>query len=162
MKHLFVPYKLALLAKEKEFEEPCFAYYQQFNIPTPTFHFGIIQHHQNENYKGNNWNKIDKDFQLTDYINNNFVSAPLYQQLIDWFREKYDIVIEITRQKYFDTYANSYAYEAICKVYKNKELDGSVVIRNNKNNHIFYSYKEAHQCAILKSIQIIKEKGIES
>lgn len=93
MKKLFVPYKLALLAKEKGFDEPCFAYYQQFNIPTPTFHFGIIQHHQNENYKGNNWNKIDKDFQLTDYINNNFVSVPLYQQLVDWFREKHKIAI---------------------------------------------------------------------
>jgi hypothetical protein len=26
MKHLFVPYELALKLKEKEFNEPCFAY----------------------------------------------------------------------------------------------------------------------------------------
>ena len=81
-----------------------------------------------------------------------------YCLIIDWLREKHDIVIEIVRQKYFDTYANSYAYEVVCKVYKNKELEGSVVIRDNKNNHIFYSYEEAREQAILKAIELCQNK----
>ena len=87
---------------------------------------------------------------------NNIKKRIEYSLIIDWFREKYDIVIEIFRQKYFDTYVNSYAYETICKVYKNRELDGSVVIRDNKNSHIFYSFEEAREQAILKAIELCK------
>ena len=81
-----------------------------------------------------------------------------YSLIIDWLRNEHDIVIEIVRKKYFDTYVNSYAYEVVCKVYKNKELEGSVVIRDNKNNHIFYSYEEAREQAILKCIELCQKE----
>lgn len=67
MKHLFVPYEIALLAKEKGFNQECLAEYSGFSkelfmpksaISTP----------------------ID-------------VPSPLYQQIVDWFREEHKIVV---------------------------------------------------------------------
>ena len=138
MEKQFVTYIIALKLKELGFDEECFGWYginKEFIFPANN-----TLHSANSKMS----NSLIK------------CSAPLWQQVIDWFREKYDIVIEIVRQKYFDTYANSYAYEVVCKVYKNKELEGSVVIRDNKNNHIFYSYEEAREQAILKCIELCK------
>lgn len=69
MKHLFAPYEIAALAKGKNFNEPCFA-------------------------------KFDKDRNNTFQLNAGpargmgyHTSAPLYQQLVDWFRENKKIHI---------------------------------------------------------------------
>lgn len=79
MKHLFVPYKLALLAKEKGFNEPTRDYYRA----TGSGPF-------DENGKYINWND---DSKLETAGGMTYVSAPLYQQLVDWFREEFNIVI---------------------------------------------------------------------
>ena len=72
MKHLFIPYELAIIAKEKGFDKQCLAFY---------------------NGKGDEMlQSIDTDFinfRSTGYC----TTAPLYQQIIDWFREKYNISI---------------------------------------------------------------------
>jgi len=72
MKHLFAPYNLSLLAKEKWFNEPCLRYYN-------------VGHNK------------DAPIRLSMFKNEQMgsVSAPLYQQLVDWFREKhqYNIVV---------------------------------------------------------------------
>ena len=149
MKKQFVTYEIALKLKELGFDEECFA----------IFFRAILNNGRTVNYISDDWespfykNRTNSESNSVD-----IVSAPLWQQVIDWLRDEHDIVIEIVRQKYFDTYANSYAYEVVCKVYKNKELEGSVVIRDNKNNHIFYSYEEAREHAILKAIELCKDK----
>ena len=150
MKDQFVTYEIALKLKELGFNEECLACY------TPHLGKGIFE--LISKGTSNEKSGFNERFIKAKAING--CAAPLWQQVIDWFRDEPDIVIEITRQKYFDTYANSYAYEVVCKVYKNKELEGSVVIRDNKNNHIFYSYEEAREQAILKAIQIINGRGI--
>lgn len=80
MENLFIPYELAVLAKEKGFNEPCIYYYITRNFCEP---IGI-------NGRGS----------LTATNKNNFdkmlCTAPLYQQIVDWFREKHGIVIETT------------------------------------------------------------------
>jgi hypothetical protein len=66
MKHLFVTYELALLAKEKGFDDECLAYYSD----------------EGEIYfkTSNSWNGItQQDCHATK------VTAPLWQQLSDWF-----------------------------------------------------------------------------
>lgn len=68
MKKLFVPYEIAVLAKEKGFNEPCFTHY------TNEFTKKLL--HPLERFK--NYNQYPK-----------LVSAPLYQQLIDWFDDQY-------------------------------------------------------------------------
>jgi hypothetical protein len=65
MKHLFIPYELAVIAKEKGFDEPCFANYfdKEFIYPL----------HASISYR----EKIE---------------APLYQQIVDWFSERHNLI----------------------------------------------------------------------
>ena len=82
MKEQFVTYKIALAVKELGFDEKCFCTYSK----------GILSRNPS--------NKIDgKPIQYKPYtwrnsiVHNSIVTAPLWQQLIDWFREKCDIQI---------------------------------------------------------------------
>jgi len=76
MKHLFVPYELALLAKEKGFDEPC-----------------LTNFNHNKNFD----TRLISDVGFCDCANRNLhkgcVSAPLYQQIVDWFRDVHKILI---------------------------------------------------------------------
>ena len=67
MKHLFVSYNIALLAKEKGFWDYCLSYYTKD---------GILVAHL---YKCHN-----KESHMV-----NMTCAPLYQQLIDWMLKKF-------------------------------------------------------------------------
>lgn len=88
MKHLFLPYELALIAKEKGFDEPCMAMY---TVPDDgskvcfamfgDYEFPMKQYSE----AFNNYNSNDEFIET--------ISAPLYQQIIDWFIEKHEIYI---------------------------------------------------------------------
>ena len=77
MKHLFVPYDIALALKEKGFDESCLAFY-----------YGQLKKLE----IGFNW--------LSEGCRNSliesFIAAPLYQQVCDWFREKHNIHIDVS------------------------------------------------------------------
>lgn len=80
MKDLFMHYKLALLAKEKGFDESCFGEYRQWDGCSPW-----LQIYQDIN-----------DIPFTDDLPyTTECKAPLYQQIIDWFREKHNWCITI-------------------------------------------------------------------
>ncbi len=70
MKNLFIPYELALIAKEKGFNEPCIAMFLEnkelYSLNNPTSDFSTVT---NEGKKYN-------------------IAAPLYQQLLDWFKRQ--------------------------------------------------------------------------
>ncbi len=71
MKNLFIPYELAVIAKEKGFDEPCFGYFDigcQLNIEKSKSH--------------------DQYYQQA-------CLAPTHQQIVDWFREKHGIHIQV-------------------------------------------------------------------
>jgi len=70
MKHLFAPYNLSLLAKEKGFNEPCLRYYN-------------VGHNK------------DAPIRLSMFKNEQMgsVSAPLYQQLVDWLETTHRVLI---------------------------------------------------------------------
>lgn len=76
MKYLFIPYELSLLSKEKGFNEPCLAKYTGCNIhglPPKSI-----------------WMKQSCN---KDLIDDTFgcISAPIYQQIIDWFETKHGL-----------------------------------------------------------------------
>ena len=79
MENLFIPYELAVKLKDKGFDEHCLAYY-----------------------------KLDGEFNLGGTYKNSehgtSISAPLYQQVIDWFRVVHKYSIE--------TYTQSIIFEA--------------------------------------------------
>lgn len=70
MQHLFLPYELALKAKEKGFNETCLACYAYGRESE-----GVIV--------------------ATMDVNNDrgYTAAPLYQQIIDWFLKEYDFYV---------------------------------------------------------------------
>ena len=68
MKHLFVPYELALKLKEKGFDEPCIAHHV-FEQPENNYVFQMGAYFYRE-------------------IKPNYTPAPLYQQVVDWLYEK--------------------------------------------------------------------------
>jgi ABC-type glycerol-3-phosphate transport system substrate-binding protein len=67
----FVPYQQALELKELGFDEPC---------------FGKFYHNHLE--IGGSW--LNSEFNKDKKDGNIFTSAPLYQQVFRWFREKYN------------------------------------------------------------------------
>ncbi len=90
MNTLFVPYPLALLAKEKGFDEPCMKYF---------YIDGSSKWAPNHRFANRN-------------IYNNQYNQPLYQQVVDWFREKHNIEIIVAKAKFvhFDFQGESYIY----------------------------------------------------
>lgn len=78
MKKLFVPYELALQLKEKGFDGECIGYYAYDYL----------------NNKANALHLTDRPIKTTKF-KQKYLGAPLYQQVIDFFREKHDIIIEI-------------------------------------------------------------------
>lgn len=106
MKEQFVPYEIALKLKEKGFVELCFAFYEadgefKFNNGTLTF---------DGKWVSANKNNID------------YCTAPLYQQVIDWFRVVHKIYIleQVTIDLHGDVYYGVVKKKG--KVYRNTEI----------------------------------------
>lgn len=122
MKHLFVPYELAVKLKEKGFDEPCFAAYMpswdgsehtiEFNplklddrthhMPLSQFYDSLNSFVKNDPLITYNFNELinEVDGEGNEYVE--IYSAPLYQQVIDWFRVKQDTHIWITGVSIFE------------------------------------------------------------
>lgn len=75
MNHLFLPYPLALISKEKGFNERCFGHYSD---TTNNKHLVL----ETVKMQGSYW-----------------TCAPLYQQIIDWLREKHNVVVSVQPRK---------------------------------------------------------------
>jgi len=104
MEKLFVPYEIAVLAKENRFDEDCLAFYLG-NTPTLWFH----NDPENEGYK---FGDISTDLE-----------APLYQQLVDWLWLEHKILIA----PYIIPYTSDLSYtvqqvNSRINFYKTKEL----------------------------------------
>lgn len=85
MKHLFVPYELALKLKEKGFNEPCIAF-----IPDDD--------HTDQEFLQSQYFVHNSDNKGVTVVN---LCAPLYQQVIDWLDSK-NIHISIHPEFYKD------------------------------------------------------------
>ncbi len=127
MKNLFVPYEIAKQLKEKGFNEKClgwwFKYYDTANL------------HLVENDEGED-NNLKLDLSSSQAINarqleqeyESSCSAPLYQQVIDWFREKHNILIHWEKDeinnKRFVFYPHNGSFEPVFDFYNG--LDKSI------------------------------------
>jgi len=74
MKNEFIPYEQALELKELGFDEPCFGYYVNVEVPNP---FLVTT-------------------KISDTQGGYFTFAPLYQQAFRWFREKYGLASQFS------------------------------------------------------------------
>lgn len=82
MKELFLPYELAVIAKEKGFRELCFALVTEKNV---------IQFLDTSDFE-----ELDFDNRVTSINDTPCVPAPLYQQIVDWFRVEKLISVEVS------------------------------------------------------------------
>lgn len=94
MKHLFVSYEIALMAKEKGFDELCIT------------RWGETSKKLYEAWKPMKNSEDGEDF----------TSAPLYQQLIDWFRVEHNMLIWVETA----TYLREFNYRYYIETYDNK------------------------------------------
>ena len=142
MKEQFVTYEIALKLKELGFDEKCVASYYTYDIKN--FSKGKYD------YRG----KFEFDYSTEDQyiVNSNetyYVSAPLWQQVIDWFREKHKIDIYPE-----PTYSlTEYSFKVITvhdKSKKQEYWDGM--------GKTYNTYQEAREQAILKAIELCQKE----
>lgn len=106
MQHLFVPYELALELKSKGFNEPCLSVYSNKGKLSPLVNFGV----QNSNVPS-------------------YCTAPIYQQVIDWFMEKHNLYITII--PIWNNIGYSYGYQ-IRNIIDNSFLEFMAYANPNK------------------------------
>ncbi len=120
MKNEFTPYDIALDMKGIGFDEDCLRSYSINDIDDDG---GII-------YKP----------QLQDFVDPNYIKAPLYQQAFRWFREKHGfnyLIREIVKGQY------NFSFEKW--------------ERKSYASERFRTYEEAELACLRKLIEIVKE-----
>ena len=125
MQEQFVPYELALELRELGFNEKCFSFYWS----TPS-----LKHHK---YLESG---IRGEVRFGHFNNENRISAPLWQQAFDWFREKYNLHIII------DSNVNNSGYRC-CIVNQNNNIYNNIDDR-------FNTYNEARLECLKKLIEL--------
>lgn len=133
IKELFIPYVLAVLAKDFKFNEICLGYYSDIKKLYLT---------DDENgFKNSNLsisNRIRKE---------NLIAAPTYQQIVDWFRKYHNIEIgsPVTKQKDKGTFYGGYL----------KRIDANNFGKSYGSN--FKTYYSAYDKAIEDAFNLSKE-----
>jgi hypothetical protein len=129
MKEQFIDYTIALELKELGFDEPCLALLDSNNE--------LYTDGKSEHFKSQ---------EKVQYIFGNdiveVILAPLWQQIIDWFREKYGLHIDIGLEDKEKGYYN-YAINL------NWRYEGG-------------TYYEARKLAILDAIRVVQDKEDKS
>lgn len=129
MKEQFCSYEIALKLKELGFYEKCVASYYTYDIKN--FSKGKYD------YRG----KFEFDYSTEDQyiVNSNetyYVSAPLWQQVIDWLREEHNIHLYLPKSVY-----GGYVY----------------VVDSKYSDTIYNDYYDAREQAILKALELCKK-----
>lgn len=99
MKHLFIPYEIAFSLKDKGFNEPCLAIYAPEDVeelPRNYVKRDLLMVPQGNHLWGESW--PSKGFSTSKREPGYFIAAPLYQQVIDWFRNTHGINVLIHKE----------------------------------------------------------------
>lgn len=133
MESLFIPYNLALKLKEKGFDEECLAYWSEGFLYLKTS------------------SGLEHGIKNQDLYHTKFL-APLYQQIIDWFREKHKIIPSVDR--YLDK--DKLYYKAFIQ-YSNGSCSTALHSENNPSHSsfAFNSYYSALTKALEEAFKLI-------
>ena len=136
MKKQFVTYEIALKLKELGFSVPCFSAY------TENGNLMDIGDYSND----------DKIGELDGHSYYISCLSPLWQQCVDWFREKYNLLIDSPKLDEWNIGKWSV---------KITSLDNSIVLEKYVGQpywriyRCFRIYEEARESAILKCIELL-------
>lgn len=140
MKRQFVTYDIALQLKKLGFDKPCLAYFE-------SVYNGLTQKYTGKLVLGNKPEHLQSYKQLVYIFGRDTQLAPLWQQVIDWFREKHDIHIVIT--PYNDEEANQILYDF-------------TIFQKDWNDLSDYTYyhtlNEVREQSILKCIELCQKE----
>ena len=147
MKKQFVTYEIALKLKELDFDKECLAWFDEnkkIQIASDVY---------------KKWtSKPLTNLNIIKVFNIDCITAPLYQQVTDWFREKHNIHIEIELTD--NTMQFYYQYCIVDS--KNRECHDEDMIdqatRIYNYNERFNTYEEAREQAILKTIELCQKE----
>ncbi len=143
MTHLFVPYAIAVMAKEKGFDEPCMCYYnddKNLCVKQGDVLSGIL----------------NQDCHRLNIV------APLYQQLTDWLRAKHKLHIDIVYERGDWHYRINqlpsekdilFAHSGECED-GDLWLDASLMTLD-WHSHEFKNYCEAYNQALIEAFKLI-------
>jgi hypothetical protein len=139
----FVTYEIDVILKELGFNEPCLAFWNG-NINSKFIHM-VNQKPDDEHIK---------------YIinsNTNLIVAPLWQQVIDWFREKHKISIAVLPHKFEDNdgLTNTLWFNCVTDI----SVNYPILMNESDLNASDYNcveYYEALKEGILKGIKMLK------
>ena len=129
MKDQFATYEISLKLKELGFNEECLAIYINLVLKP------IIQKPISGEF-----NYKFKSVRNSVIVNSENCSAPLWQQVIDWFRDKHNLDVIIS--------SNLLGYGFI--------IYNRYPPKNILDNRVFQTYFEAREQAIFKALELIK------
>lgn len=127
MEDLFVPYELALELKKLGFDEPCLAYWDNEKVF-----------------------ELNPEYLRSSQMDSTWVTAPLYQQVFRWFREKYILQCNIVWNKFYSN--TPYQWEV------RKQWIDELMIPYGYGG-MTTTYEETELACLKKLIEIVKENG---
>jgi len=150
----FCTYKQALSLKELGFNEPCFTTYDDEGRLRNPFDY------ERSEYEKTNISYIEDSTQFltNESLNSksNFIIAPLKQQAFRWFREKYNLWVEVKVEDSVKLGTQLY-YWLIFGAYKSYEGNDWIRALYESNNK-YSTYEEAEEACLNKLIEICKNK----
>ena len=136
MENEFIPFQQALELKELGFDEEClFAYYGKSDL---------------SNFKESDY-ELCGDRHNSSFKEDGRVSAPLYQQVFRWFREKYQLSSWI-----YTSYDEKFYY-SILKDKRFMISEFYTVTKIKIPNKIYNTYEESELACLNKLIRIVKK-----
>lgn len=147
MKKLFVPYEITLKLKELGFSEPTLNSYEDSELSC--------------------CGEVKNTMSYEDCIKLKSFPSPLWQQAIDFLRNKYLIHVCVDFENWSDyskcfEYTTYLLYQSDYLTFKEKTEEYSekvkCIVRRQDNPQIYFeSYESAREAAILKAIEIINK-----
>ena len=135
MEKEFIPYEQALVLKELGFDEPCLAQYRKYDVGDATLDIGFSK------------NELISKFDNLSL----FCSAPLYQQVFRWFREKYGY-FQLFDYQHGDSKINRGFFFNIVNI----DNEDFFFPEDFKNQIIYKTYEEAELECLKKLIEMVK------
>ena len=155
MEEQFVTYEIALKLKELGFNKPCLASY--YTDDERNYAKDGTYDCRQKISSSIDFDPFKEEFD-NFYINSNetyYVSAPLWQQVIDWFREKYNLLIDSPKLDEWNIGKWSVKITSLDKSIILEEYVGQPYWRIYR---CFRTYEEAREQAILKAIELCQKE----
>ena len=138
MENEFVTYEIAKLLKELNFDEPCLAWYY-FNEENSSYALNSFKQDYGDKFDWWKYSELDSDV----YVDH--LMAPLWQQVINWLREEYKLIVSI------NIMSDLSYYSLLINIDEDK-----LNLRNQSQNRGFITYEEALEDGLFEALKLIK------